>query len=166
MQNTAVSLLHLSYPNCGHTSATQPINESFSLSTFSQWFSLFNYHYLLKHCHTFPDTDLNYFCSIVSRCVPLSSPILYMVSSMVGNTPASSQISSRMIHLKNEGPKSLRFYATTMQCPYFISVYYPICISCMTIFQSCCLIRVSGMLQHYQNGYGAMQNKHGNLKFR
>lgn len=88
-------------------------------------------------------------------------PPLYLVSSMIGNTPASPQISSRMILLKNEGPKSLRFYATTMQCPYFMSVYYPICIFCMTIFQSCFLITVSDVLQHCHPGYGEMQSKHG-----
>lgn len=80
---------------------------------------------------------------------------------MTGNTPASPQISSRMIHFKNEVPKGLRFYASTMQSPYFISLYYSICISCITIFQSCCFITVSGIPQHCQDGYGEMQNKQG-----
>lgn len=91
----------------------------------------------------------------------LLPPSLYVVPSMIANMPASPQVSSRMILLKNECPKSLRFYATTMQCPYFMSVYYPICIFCMTIFQSCSLFTESGMLQHCQDGYGEMQNKHG-----
>lgn len=48
-----------------------------------------------------------------------------------------------------------------MQCLYFMCLHYPICIPCMTIFQSPCLITVSGTLQHCQDGYGEVQNKHG-----
>lgn len=104
-----------------------------SASSASPWLSI---HWLLKHCHSFPDTHSKTFLLICLRCASVSPPIPspYLVSSMVGNTPASPQNSSGIIYFETEGPESLRFYANTMQCPCLMSVYLPICIFCLIKF--------------------------------
>lgn len=108
---------------------------SFSLSICRQCVSLV-VHSLTLHCHSFPDTHSKTFLLICLRCASVSPPIPspYLVSSMVGNIPASPQNSSGIIYFETEGPESLRFYANTMQCPCLMPVYLPICIFCLIKF--------------------------------